>query len=29
MSQTVVVIGLALFMTLGLIARFTIGCDDE
>jgi len=29
MSQTVVVIGLATFMMLGLIARFTIGCDDE
>lgn len=29
MSQTVVVIGLATFMILGLVARFTIGCDDD
>ena len=29
MSQTVVVIGLATFMVLGLVARFTIGRDDE
>jgi hypothetical protein len=29
MSQTVVVVALTLVMVGGLVARFTIGCDDE
>lgn len=29
MSQTVVIIGLSIAMILGIVARFTIGCDDE
>jgi len=29
MSQTVVIIGLSIAMILGIVARFTIGSDDE